>query len=162
MTRFRDCAAPGWRLRWQPAAGLIGAALTACDPPPGAASESCSRRPSSLFTQRTSCTFTISPLDSNGHTVVHDNRDFGSRSAYTAAIEIDGSLRVTRGVVSLELADERGAMQHFRATADSPATFKVRVATTMRSDVRGVRFTLTPERAPWFADSVALTYAYVR
>jgi len=162
MTTLRDSAVHGRRHKWQPAAVLVCAALAACEPPPGAGVESCSKRPGSLFNQRTSCTFTISPLDSNGYTVVHENADFGSRSAYTAAIEVEGSLRVKRGSVSMELVDDRGTTQHFRATTDSPVTFTARVATTMRGSVRGIRFALTPEGVPRSADSVALAFVYVK
>ena len=92
----------------------------------------------------------------------HDDRDFGSRNAYTAAIGIEGSIRVMRGAVRMELVDDRGATQRYRATADSPATFKVKVATTMRGDLRGLRFVLQPDGVPRSADSIALVFAYVK
>lgn len=160
MTIARTCSAEARRLGWYPAALLISVSLAACEPPEGFGVTRCSTRPSSLFHQRTSCTFTISPLDSNGYTVAYESADFGSRSVYTAAVDIEGSLRVKRGSVALELVDDRGTMQRFRATADSPATFKAKVATTMRSSARGVRLTLTPDGVSRSADSVALTFVY--
>ncbi len=123
---------------------------------------SCKSRTTALFTTTSTCVFTISPLDSAGHTHLHDEKGFGSNSAYTDAIAVKGTLSVARGEARLEIVDEASNTHIVTATADSPAPFEFRIKTKWLSNIRALPFKLMPGGATQTADSLRLEYEFTR
>ena len=147
------------RLRFALIAGVM--LVTACDAPPGAAMYRCKVRMVGLLRSSHTCVFTLSPLDSAGYTHLHEDKGFGSSTAYTDAIAVKGTLSVARGEVRLDLVDERGTTRTVTATPGAPAPFALRLKTKWRSSIRGLPFSLTPIGATHSADSLRLEYEFV-
>jgi hypothetical protein len=122
----------------------------------------CKSRPTGLFTTTTTCAFTISPLESAGHTHFHAEKAFGSNSAYTDVVEVKGRLSVMRGEATLAIVDEERTTHTVTAAANSPAPFEFRMKTTWRSTIRGLEFMLKPGGATRSADSLRLEYEFTR
>ncbi len=121
----------------------------------------CNERMAGLLSSTHSCVFTISPLDSAGHTHLHEDKDFGSRTAYTDAIAVTGTLRVARGEVRLDMVDEGGTTRTVTAAPGSPAPFAVRLKTKWLYSTRALPFSLTPTGATHSADSLRLDYEFI-
>jgi hypothetical protein len=139
---------------------LLLAALPACEPPAGASVERCSTRGGGIFGGSSACTYVIPVLDSAGYTYFHRNDGLGSSSAYTDAVQLDGSLAVASGAATVEVTDEGRTVRRYIATAHSPVTFSLKMKTTSRIGQRGLQFALVPTASPARADSVTLTFRY--
>jgi hypothetical protein len=136
------------------------ATASACDAPPGSAIYGCTTSVAGVLQTKYACRLSMAPLPAAGYVFFHDNTALGSRSAYTAAVEIRGSLTVARGAAALRMLAEDGAVQTYHASAGQPSEFHLTARTTMRTDTRGLEFRLTPEGTPPMADSVRMEFTY--
>lgn len=149
------------RIRLRHAILAVSAIVSACEPPDGAAISRCGSEFTGVLSRRTTCVFTISPLDSAGYAHYHEDRDFGSATAGKGAVAVNGRLSVLRGEARLEIVDDAGKTHTVTALAGSPAAFNLRIRTAVLSRFRGMKFDLRPAGATRSADSLRLEYEFV-